>query len=402
MPYFKYRAVNEAGAEVTNVMEAAAEEMVAEQLERLGYLPVAIKAQKKPGTGFAFSGKKKLKMKELIVFTRQLVTLLKAGVPLLSALDALGEQAESDHLKELIRKVYVGIENGISFSDALAQHPEAFPDLYVNSVRAGETGGKLDVVLERLAQLLEHDHETKSQVKSAMRYPVIVVCSLIVAFVTLMLVVVPNFIDLFSKMNVELPLPTRILIGMHTIIADYWHISLVIIGGLAIGFLRYVKTEKGAYQWDKFRMQLPIMGELYIKSAMSRFSRMFETLNTSGLPILQTLEITAKTVGSVVIGKELERVSYGILQGEGLAGTLQNGKVFPPMITRMIAIGEQSGSLDEMLRSVSQHYDSEVEHAVRNLTSMIEPVLTVAMGVMVLFLALAIFLPMWELTSLVQ
>ncbi len=402
MPFFQYKAIGEAGAEVTDVMEAADPTVVAEQLERLGYLPVHIIEKRRSGGLKLLSGKRKIKQQELIVFTKQMVTMLKAGVPLLATLEALVEQTENEALRELLRKIYGEIESGSSFSDALQHHPDVFSELYINSIHAGEVGGALDAVLERLAQLMAHDHETRQRIKSAMRYPMIVVVSLIVAFITLMIVVVPNFIDLFNKMNVPLPLPTRILIGIHGAIVNYWHLLLAAVGAVGFALNRYKKTEKGAYQWDRMRIALPVLGELNMKTAMSRFTRMFETLNSSGLPILQTLEITSRTVGNAVIGKELEKVSYGILQGEGLAGPLSNSRVFPPMVTRMISIGEQSGSLDDMLLNVSQHYDTEVDYAIKNMTSMIEPILTVAMGIMVLFLALAIFLPMWDLTNLVQ
>jgi type II secretory pathway component PulF len=263
-------------------------------------------------------------------------------------------------------------------------------------------GGALDEVLLRLAQLMEHDQETMSRVKSAMRYPLIVVVSLIVAFITLMLFVVPKFIVLFQKMDVELPLPTIMLIFFYTALTEYWYILIAVLGLSIFGFMKYIKTEKGAMKWDHFKIRAPVFGNLNLKTAMSRFTRMFETLNSSGLPILQTLEISSKTVGNLAVGKEIEKAAHGILQGQGIAVPLSQGNIFPPMVTKMIAIGEQSGSLDEMLMNVSRHYDTEVDYAVKGLTSMIEPILTVGVGIIVLFLALAIFLPMWDLTKLAQ
>lgn len=402
MPIFEYKAINEAGVEVIEEMEASDANRVAEQLDKLGYLPIRIREKKGFGEIQLFSKKKTIKHADLIVFTNQLVTLLKAGVPLLSALEALVEQADNEALKEIIQKIYVNIESGLSFSEALGKHPKTFSELYVNSIRAGEMGGALDEVLERLALLMEHDQQTKSRIKSAVRYPIIVVVSLILAFTALMLLVVPKFINLFEKLGVDLPLPTRILIGFYTAVTSYWYLVLgsLVVAGAA--FFKYIKTEKGAYQWDQFKISLPILGPLTLKTAMSRFTRMFETLNSSGLPILQTLEISAKTVGNLVVGKEIEKAALGILQGQGIAGPLSQGKIFPPMVIKMIAIGEQSGSLDDMLMNISRHYDTEVDYAVKNLTSMIEPILTVGVGVIVLFLALAIFMPMWDLTKLAQ
>ncbi|MFQ5677682.1 MAG: type II secretion system F family protein, partial [bacterium] len=217
MPNFEYKAIDAAGAEITDIVEAKDALAVAEHLEKLGCLPIKIKQKGSVANIELFSNRKKLKQADVIVFTRQLVTLLRAGVPLLSCLEALVEQTESEALKEVIQKIYVDIESGLSLSDALKKHPKEFSELYVNSIKAGEMGGALDEVLERLTQLMEHDLETKSRIKSAMRYPIIVVVTLILAFIALMLLVLPNFIKLFDKMGVELPLPTRLLIGFHTI-----------------------------------------------------------------------------------------------------------------------------------------------------------------------------------------
>lgn len=403
MPTFEYKALNDMGVEITEVMEAPNSSAVAEKLDKLGYLPLKIKSK----AGFSnieiFSKKnKKVKEEHVIMLTRQLVTLLKAGVPLLSCLEALVEQTEDEDLRAVLEKLYVDIESGISFSDALNKHPKVFSELYTNSVKAGEMGGALDDILDRLGELMEHDMATRARVKSAMRYPIIVVISLVLAITVLVMLVVPKFMDIFEQMGLDLPLPTRLLILAYTILANYWYFLIIIIVVLVIAFLKYIKTEKGSYQWDQVLLTLPIFGDLNLKTAMSRFSRMFVTLNSSGLPILQTLEIVAKTVGNKVVGKELEKASHGIVQGKGIAVPLGQSKIFPPMVVRMISIGEQSGSIDTMLLNVSKHYDKEVEYAVKNLTTMIEPILTVGLGLIVLFLAMAIFLPMWDLTKIAQ
>lgn len=402
MPTFEYKAISEGGVEVTKTLEAPSQNAVAERLEKLGYLPIKIKETEKSSGQSLFGDKKRIKQDHVIVFTRQLVTLLKAGVPLLSCLEVLVEQTESEALKEVIQKLYVDIESGISFSEALNRHPKVFSNLYINTIKAGEMGGALDEVLERMTQLMEHDQETRSRIKAAMRYPVIVVVSLVVAFFTLMMLVVPKFIDLFQQLHVDLPLPTRILIGMYNLLAHYWYFLIAAVAALLFAFFKYIKTETGEYRWDYFKIVMPVFGDLNLKTAMSRFTRMFETLNSSGLPILQTLDIVAKTVGNQVVAREIDKASVGIIQGQGLGSPLGRGKIFPPMVIRMITIGEQSGSLDDMLLNISKHYDKEIEYAVKNLTSMIEPILTVAMGVIVLFLALAIFLPMWDLTKIAQ
>ncbi len=403
MPVFRYKAMNQAGALVQDELEAPNPGAVAEKLESLGYTPLKISRKKVGGGNIRlFQSKPKVKDNEIIVFTRQLVTLLKAGVPLLSALEALAEQTDSEQMRDVIGKIYVDIESGISLSEALAKHPSVFEEMYVNSIRAGEMGGALDQVLLRLANLIEYDRETRARIKSAMRYPIIVVVSLVVAVITLMMLVVPKFIDMFTKLGVELPLPTRILIAVYEAMSHYWYLGIAGVVLAIAGFKLWVKTPSGRLIWDGFKLKLPVFGPLLMKSYMSRFTRMFETLNRSGLPILQTLEIVGKTVGNAVIRREIEKASMGIRRGDGIASPLKQSKLFPPMVVRMIAIGEQSGSLDEMLKNVSEHYDMEVDYAVKNLTSLIEPMLTVGLGLIVLFLALAIFLPMWDMTKIAQ
>lgn len=402
MPVFAYKAINTHGIIVEDSLEAATIGAAGDKLRSIGYHPLQIK-NKNAGLNLEiFSNKPKIKPDDVIVFTRQLVVLLKAGVPLLSCLDALAEQAENESMREIIMQIYVDIESGISFSEALNKHPQAFEKMYINTIRAGEMGGALDKVLKRLAELMEFDRETKSQVKSAMRHPTIIVISLVVAFISLMLFVVPKFIDMFSKLGVNLPLPTRILIGTYEIISGYWYIVGGVLSIAIIAFKMWVKTPAGAYKWDFVKLKMPIFGSLIMKSTMSRFTRMLETLNSSGLPILQALDIVASTVGNEVVGKEIEKAALGVRKGDGLAVPLKQSNLFPPMVIRMIAIGEQSGSLDEMLLNISGHYDVEVDYAVKSLSSMIEPIITIALGVIVLFLALAIFLPMWDLTSLAQ
>ncbi len=401
MPVFQYKAMSASGGVVQDELEAPNPAAVAEKLESLGYIPLNI-SRKKGGSSKLFEKKPRVKDNDIIVFTRQLVTLLKAGVPLLSALEALSEQTDNPVMREVIGKIYIDIESGISLSEALAKHPTVFEDMYVNSIRAGEMGGALDDVLLRLADLIEYDRETRSRIKSAMRYPIIVVVSLIVAVIALMMLVVPKFIDMFTQMNIELPLPTRILIAIYEAMSNYWYIGIALIALMIIAFKLWVKTANGRLIWDNVKLKIPIFGPLLMKSYMSRFTRMFETLNRSGLPILQTLEIVSRTVGNAAIGREIEKATIGIRRGDGIAMPLKQSKLFPPMVVRMISIGEQSGSLDEMLHNISEHYEMEVEYAVKGLTSMIEPILTVGLGVIVLFLALAIFLPMWDMTKIAQ
>lgn len=406
MPKFVCKAATLEGELVERTFEAPNRSAVVEQLDRAGLIPIQIsESRSTEGNSFftlSLSGAKKVKLDDLVLFTKQLSTLLKAGVPLLPTLEALYEQSEHPTLRQVISELYRDVEGGSSLSDAMAKHPKMFSELYINTIRAGELSGALDDVLSRLAALLEHDKATRSKVKSAMRYPIIVIASLGVAFAALMTFVVPRFVEMFLQSGMELPLPTKILITMSNLFKNYLHFLAA--GGfvLWIAFKQYTKTSGGRYQWDRLRLKLPIFGPLVLKVAMSRFARMFQTLNSAGMPILQTLQILGSTVGNEVVKAEIERVAEGVKRGEGIADPLRRSKLFPPMVVRMIAIGEQSGSLDNMLASISDHYDLEVEYAVKNLTTMIEPMLTVGLGVIVVFLALAIFLPMWNLTNLAR
>jgi type IV pilus assembly protein PilC len=406
MPTFSYKAASFDGEVVERTLEAADRNAVLEFLDRAGLIPLQINevrglaASRLSNTALGTS--KKVKLEDLVLFTKQLVTLLKAGVPLLSALEALYEQSEHPTMRQVISDLYRDVEGGSSLSDAMAKHRKVFPELYVNSIRAGELSGALDQVLERLSTLLEHDKATRTKVKSAMRYPLIVIASLSVAFFALMTFVVPRFAEMFLQSGMELPLPTKMLIAASNAMKHYWHVLVGSVFGVTIAFKQFVRTRRGRYQWDRFKLKLPIFGPLTLKVAMSRFARMFQTLNSSGMPILQTLSILADTVGNEVVKEEIHKVAEGVQRGEGIADPLRQSKLFPPMVVRMIAIGEQSGSLDDMLLSISEHYDLEVDYAVKNLSTMIEPILTVGLGIIVLFLALSIFLPMWSLTSIAR
>jgi type II secretory pathway component PulF len=344
---------------------------------------------------------KKVKPDEIVMFTRQLVTLLRAGVPMLTALEALRDQA-SKVFGGVINKIYVDVMSGKSFSQSLDQHPKVFSKLYVNSVKAGEMSGSLDTVLERMGQLIKHDAETKKKVKSAMQYPTFVMCAMIGAFVVIMVKVVPNFATLFKGLGMDLPLPTRILMGL----SEFMQKNILFILGFVIvsvvGFRTYIHAPKGRFWWDGVKMKIPLIGNLVIKSSMARFTRMFETLNRSGLPILQTLTTVSGAVGNVVIEKQIQQVALGVEKGEGISGSMKKSNLFPPMVNRMIAIGEQSGSLDTMLENIANHYDLEVEYAIKGLTSMIEPILTVVMGGAVIVMALGIFLPMWNMIGAIK
>jgi len=407
MPSFLYKAVTPTGQVITDMVDAPNEQGASSELYKKGYRPISIQMSRSMAKtrGEAADGgsrfAKKIKTEEIILFTRQLVTLLRAGVPMLTALEALGDQS-SKGFGEVVKRIYIDVSSGKSFSQALDQHPKVYSKLFVNSVKAGEMSGSLDEVLERMAALIKHDEDTRKKVKSAMQYPIFVVSAMILAFVVLMVKVVPNFAELFRGFNMALPLPTRILMGLSVFLQKY--VLFLFIAGIAgfTGFRFYIKTPAGRFWWDGIKMKMPLIGNLIVKSSMARFTNMFETLNRSGLPILQTLATVGGAVGNVVIEKTIQQVALGVEKGEGIAGSMKKHNLFPPMVIRMISIGEQSGSLDNMLSSVSSHYDVEVEYAIKSLTGMIEPILTIVIGGAVVVLALGIFLPMWNMIGAIK
>ena len=403
MPTYKYRARNAQGKTVTGQLAAVSEVALSARLDKMGLTPLSISAEKAGGGGLAlFKAKQTVPTEAMVGFTRQFATIVKAGVPIVTGLHVLSEQTESDVLKDVLKKVMHDIEGGSSLSQAIDRYPLIFSDLYVNSVVAGEAGGVLDMVLLRLAELMERDAETRAAVGGALQYPMMTGIAILVAVSVMVIFVVPKFASIYSKMNVDLPLPTQILIGANYVVAHYWH---VIIAVTAIGswlLRRYIATPSGRLQFDALKLRSPIFGQLFLKVAMARFAMMLMTLNSSGLPILRSLEIVSTTVGNAVIGREIEILRRSVADGRGISGSILASKVFPPMVGHMSSIGETTGALDDMLGSIGAYYDLEIKSLVKRLTTMIEPIMTAITGGVVLVMALAIFLPMWGMMKVMQ
>jgi MSHA biogenesis protein MshG len=399
---FEYKAVTPSGQVVNETLEAPNSQKARSEITKKGYRPLSIKETKgNVGNMEIKLFAKKIQMEEIVLFTQELVTLLKAGVPLLTSIEALSSQS-SKEFGEVLNQIYVDVMSGKSFSQALDAHPKVFSKLYVNSVRAGEVSGSMDDVLSRMALLLKKDEEMKKQVKGALRYPIIVICAMIGAFFIIMLKVMPNFVNMFERMDLDLPLPTKILITLSKFMQANWGYVVFLIGGIGVGLYLFIRTEKGRFWWDGLMMRFPITGNLVIKTAMARFTKMFETLNRSGLPIIQTLNTVCTSVGNVVIEGMIREVALNIEKGQGIAASMKKFELFPPMVIRMISIGEQSGSLDNMLESIAEHYETEVGYAVKGLIAMIEPILTVFIGGGVIVMAMAIFMPMWNMVGAIK
>ncbi|MCI4625025.1 MAG: type II secretion system F family protein [Candidatus Magnetoovum sp. WYHC-5] len=341
--------------------------------------------------------------KDIVVFTRQFSTMIDAGLPLVQALDILSQQSENPALKNIVSQMKIDVESGSTFTDSLKQHPKTFDELYANMVAAGEVGGILDTVLQRLADYIEKAMKLKKRVKSAMTYPAIVIGIAVVCIAVIMIFVVPIFSKLFKDLGGTLPAPTRVVIGISDFVTG-WGGLILIAGVFAFIFiLKQIRmTTKGRYIIDSIMLKAPIIGVLMRKVAVAKFTRTLGTLLSSGVPILEGLENTARTAGNKVIEKTIFDVKSAVTEGQQLAQPIAESKVFPPMVTSMIAIGESTGALDTMLSKIADFYDDEVDNAVANLTAMLEPMMIVFLGGSVGFTVVAMYLPIFKMMTLIN
>ena len=337
---------------------------------------------------------------QLVLTTRQLATLVKAGMPLLRALRTISEQLDPGPLRDVFASVASDVEAGVKFSEALASHPKWFPPFYVNMVRAGEVGGLLDEILKRLAELLEKQSRLRDRVKSALMYPAFVMVAAVGILIVLMVFVVPTFLGMFTELGSALPLPTRILVTTCTIFRAWWWIVLLVMAGLGVLMKVFLGTPPGRRLADTCTLHAPVFGSLVERLLISRFARTFGTLVSSGVPILSALETVRATVTNVVLEDALQEVERSLKVGESLARPMELSGVFPPLVTRMIALGEETGQLDRMLMQVADSYDEEVEVQLGGLTQLLEPLLIVFVGGIVGFIVIAMFLPLMSLTKL--
>lgn len=403
MPTYSYKGRTQTGDVINGVIDAPTPEAVAEQLFSKGFIPIKIEAgEKVKSSTEGIQLFDRITPEDLIVFSRQLATLVTSGISFLRSLDTLSEQTKSRRLRKIIEEIRKSVEGGSSFSDALSKFPAVFSPLYVSMVKVGEEGGVLDDILDRLASLLEHEAGTKARIKAATRYPVIVLVSIAIAFVILTTFVVPKFAALYASSKVALPLPTRILIFINMAIRTYWPFIAVAIAGLIFAVKGYIKTPSGRWNLDKLKLRTPIIGPVVEKTVMSRFARIFSTLYRSGIPMLHTLDVVSGTLGNVIIARAVEVIKESVREGKGLSQPMAGTKVFPPMVTQMVAVGEETGALDDMLTKVSDYYDREVEYAIKNLSTTLEPVLLFFLAGIILFLALGMFLPIWDMIHVMK
>ncbi|PLX83441.1 MAG: pilus assembly protein PilC [Desulfuromonas sp.] len=403
MGKFAWQGKTRTGKSQKGVIEAPDEAAASAALRRQGLMLSSIKEQ---GKGMSMEinipgMEPKVTTKDLVVFTRQFSTMIDAGLPLVQCLDILSRQQENKTFKKILLKIKEDVESGSTFADALKKHPKAFDELYVNLVAAGEVGGILDTILNRLAAYIEKAMKLKKQVKSAMTYPTTIIGIAVVVISVILVFVIPSFEKMFKDFGGELPMPTQIVISISNFIQSY--ILAIIIGVVVTVWLlkRIYKTPRGRLQMDALFLRLPVMGVLIRKVAVAKFTRTLGTMISSGVPILDGLGIVAKTAGNKVVENAVNKVAQSISEGKTIAEPLEKSGVFPPMVCQMIAVGEQSGAIDTMLNKIADFYDDEVDDAVSNLTAMMEPLLMLFLGTTVGGLVIAMYLPIFKLAGTV-
>jgi len=403
MGIFEYKARDKFNKPINGALSASSIDLVAVKLKSQGLIPISILPKKEEGVE-KIAGKVIIQTKapfaEVNSFTRQFHTLQKAGIPILTALGALKEQTSNPFFKKIIGQMRADIEAGLSLSAALEKYPQVFNKLYTNMVKIGETSGRLSEILERLVILGEHDERVRMRIKSATRYPIIVISALGLGFTILTTFVVPRFAKMFSQFKVKLPLPTRILIGIHFMVTKFWWliIILAIIGFFV--FARIIRTEKGRFNWDALKLKVPVFGPLILKLILSRFARITAILLSSGVSILQVLGLAAEGAGNVVVSRVIDKVKVSVNQGKGMLAPMKESGIFPPVVIQMVSAGEETGKMSELLTHVADYFDEQVDYTISNMVSLIEPILIFVLGCGVLLMALGIFLPMWNMMSL--
>jgi len=406
MPHFKYKIRDADGHLVEGRAEAVSADALANQFQVSNAIPLNIyevppetKRQRKK---FRWRRGSRVTLDDLILFCRQMYTLNSSGVPLVRAIRGLVETARNPTLGEALAKVVVDLESGMELSGAFSQHQQVFPALLCRMVQVGEVTGKLDEVFLQLAVHFEREKEILNKVKAALRYPTFVLIAIAVAVMIISLFVIPAFSKVFSSFGAELPLPTRIILGMSTFMQSYWYVLLGL--GIIIFFLikRGLKTVRGRYLWDRYILKIPLVGDIVLRSTLVRFSRGFNMGYTAGIPLSQALGFTARAINNSYIGEKIESIRNGIERGDTLTRSATQAGIFTPLVLQMLAVGEETGAVDTMLNDVAEFYEREVDYDLKNLSSAIEPIMIVLIGGMVLVLALGVFLPMWNLSSVVR
>ena len=401
MNAYKYSAKDKNGQTVNGIIQADSEAEAAEILHRKELVVFSVEFAQITAVNTK-TVDKKVKLDDLVVFSRQLATMIDAGIPLVNALTILAEQIENEGLRNIVGTVRQDIEAGMSFCDALAKHPLIFSDLFVNMVKAGEASGMLNEILDRLAMFMEKQAALNRKIISSLVYPAVVVSMAIIITAVLLIKVVPTFKGIFDSLGGTLPMPTQVLIFISDLLRKYFIYSVVSLGASVYVFKRYLKTEKGRYRFDRLSLNVPVFGPLLRKLAVAKFSRTFSTLVKSGVSVLSSLEIVSKTSGNKVVEEAVVNCSKSVRDGEPISRPLAKSGVFPPMVTRMINVGEQTGQLEKMLSKIADFYDDQVDAAAGALTSLIEPLVIAFLGIVIGGIVIALFLPIFKISQLMS
>jgi MSHA biogenesis protein MshG len=406
---FRYRGRNARGEVVNGAVEAASADAVAAQLLNSGVTPVDISAARGASQdigaalrfSFAFSTDR-IQPVDIVIFSRQLHTLLKAGVPIMQGLRSLRDSTHNPALSKVIHDLVESLDSGLELSAALKRHPKVFANLYISMVQVGETTGGLPEALLQLAAYLDREKDTRDRIKQALRYPLTVIGAIVVAMFIINILVIPTFAKVYANFRAELPFVTRLLVAVSGFFERYWGWMAAGIAGSLVWLRLYIKSSEGRYRWDKLKLHVPIVGVIFRNAALARFTRTLAIALRAGVPLVQAFTVVSRAVDNEFIGERILQMRDGVERGETITRTATATGMFPPLVVQMISVGEETGAMDSLLDEVADHYDREVDYALKNLSTALEPILIVMIGVMVLILALGVFLPMWNLAKAVR
>ena len=401
MPDFQYSGRNESGQLVDGKLTAANQAAAMSQLQgqKIVITRFSEAEEEVKSIEFNFSRPRKITLDDQVLLTRQLFALTKAGIPIIRALNGLAESTDNSRLTEVLNAIADSLISGSELATAFRQFPKIFSPIFVSMIHVGENTGRLDLAFQKLTAHLELERETKKRIKSATRYPLFVISAIVMAMTVINVMVIPNFASVFAKMGADLPVATQILIASSDFTVNYWWLILLIVGGSGFAWYKFIKTPEGLLWWDTKKLRLPLFGSLFKRIALSRFSRSFAMMLSSGVPILKGLSIVAESVGNKSIGLAIEDMYRGVERGERLTSTAAATGLFTPLVLQMMSVGEETGSVDALLDDVADFYEEEIDYELKQLADSIEPILLVFLGVLILVLALGVFLPIWDLSG---
>jgi len=402
MPHYRYKARSPRGEAIEGTLEAASSDAVATQVFNTGATPIDIQETRAPRREtsretWARLFERRVRLVDLIMFSRQMYTLTRSGIPIIRAINGLAESTNSERLSRVLTELTESLESGRSLAESLRQHPDVFSNLYVSIIQVGEGSGRLEESFLQIAHHLEMDKETRDRVRSALRYPTMVLMAIAAAVAIINVWVIPKFASVFHSFNAQLPWATRLLIGVSNFTVAYWpHLLALVVAGVAAATW-YVRTENGRYNWDKYKLRIPRFGDIVLRATLARFARSFAMAMRSGVPLIQALTAVSRAVDNEYVGSRILMMRNGIERGESITRTAATTNLFTPLVLQMLAVGEETGQVDNMMQEVAEFYEREVDYDLKQLSAYIEPILIVGIGVLVLVLALGVFLPMWDL-----